>query len=152
MEEQNSMVEAVQNELLNKTHVVEEIAEPNEEAKFTQSDVNRIVSKRLTEERSKLEADFQRKEQEFRQKEYQLFAEDTLKNRGFGKDILSILKADDQESLLKCMDILEQEAERQALERINRHLRQSAPGSVSNFGMSTDSAIRQAMSIGKGAK
>ena len=50
----------------------EENIQPEGEKTFTQEDVNRIVSKRLSEEKQKAEADIAKREAQLKQKEFQL--------------------------------------------------------------------------------
>ncbi len=70
-----------------------------DEKTFTQEEVNKIVSKRLSEERAKLEKEFAAKELNFN-------ARAILKEKGLNPDLADVLKYEDEETLKKNIDLL----------------------------------------------
>ena len=86
----------------------EENIQPEGEKTFTQEDVNRIVSKRLSEEKQKAEADIAKREAQLKQKQFQLEAKAMLKEKGLPDTLLSVLKGDDIETFSKSVEILKQ--------------------------------------------
>ena len=77
-----------------------------EDKTFTQEEVNNIVSKRLAEERVKLEAGISQKQQELARKELELSAKSKLKDEGIDVSVLDYLKFDDEETLNKAIGYL----------------------------------------------
>ncbi len=71
-----------------------------DEKTFTQEEVNKIVSKRLSEERAKLEKEFAAKELNFN-------ARAILKEKGLNPDLADVLKYEDEETLNKSIELLE---------------------------------------------
>jgi len=70
-----------------------------DEKTFTQEEVNKIVSKRLSEERAKLEKEFAAKELNFN-------ARAILKEKGLNPDLADVLKYEDEETLNKSIELL----------------------------------------------
>lgn len=79
----------------------EEITQPEGEKTFTQEELNRIVSKRLAEEKQKNEADIAKREAELNKREFQLQAKELLKKNDLPDKLLDVLKGDDIETLNK---------------------------------------------------
>ncbi len=79
----------------------EEITQPEGEKTFTQEELNRIVSKRLAEEKQKNEADIAKREAELNKREFQLQAKELLKKNDLPDTLLDVLKGDDIETLNK---------------------------------------------------
>lgn len=71
----------------------------NEERTFTQEEVNRIVSERLARERAKLTADLEEREKAIKAREISLLASEKLSEAGLPKELISVLKYDDEASL-----------------------------------------------------
>ena len=69
------------------------------EKTFTQEEVNKIVSKRLTEERAKLE-------KEYTARALNDKARSILKEKGFNPDLANALKFDDEETLQQSIGML----------------------------------------------
>ncbi len=70
-----------------------------DEKTFTQEEVNKIVSKRLSEERAKME-------KEFSAKMLNEKARGILKEKGFNPDLANALKYDSEETLKQSIDLL----------------------------------------------
>ncbi|MEY8321300.1 hypothetical protein AAK894_09485 [Lachnospiraceae bacterium 46-61] len=79
----------------------EEITQPEGEKTFTQEELNRIVSKRLAEEKQKNETDIAKREAELNKREFQLQAKELLKKNDLPDTLLDVLKGDDIETLNK---------------------------------------------------
>lgn len=79
---------------------------------FTQEEVNRIVSERLSKEKGKInaerEATYTKKEQELNTRELKLKARETLSEKSLPSELLDVLNCSSEEELLRCIDILEQ--------------------------------------------
>ena len=69
------------------------------EKTFTQEEVNKIVSKRLSEERAKME-------KEFSAKALHEKARGILKDKGFNPDLADVLNFNDEETLNKSIELL----------------------------------------------
>lgn len=82
--------------------------EPNGDKIFTQEDVNRIVSKRLAEEKSKSEAALLKREEELAKKELDFKARTLLKDKNLPDKLLDVLAYSDEESLINNIKIIEQ--------------------------------------------
>ena len=77
------------------------------ERSFSQEDVNRIVSERLTKDRAKAEADFTRREQELAQREFTYAAREYLMAKKIPPEVLGALNATDMPSLEKAIALLD---------------------------------------------
>lgn len=84
----------------------EETTQPEGEKTFTQEELNRIVSKRLAEEKQKNEADIAKREAELNRREFQLQAKELLKKNDLPDTLIDVLKGDDIETLNKNISIL----------------------------------------------
>ena len=82
--------------------------EPNGDKIFTQEDVNRIVSKRLAEEKSKSEAALLKREEELAKKELDFKARMLLKDKNLPDKLLDVLAYSDEESLINNIKIVEE--------------------------------------------
>ncbi len=69
------------------------------EKTFTQDDVNRFVSKRIAEERAKMEGAVNQREQELNRKELLFTAKEKLQEKGIPISLVDVLKFDNAESL-----------------------------------------------------
>jgi hypothetical protein len=76
-----------------------EVKKMENEKTFTQEEVNKIVSKRLSEERAKLEKEFSAKALDEK-------ARGILKEKGFNPDLANVLKYEDEETLTKSIELL----------------------------------------------
>ena len=99
-EPQNNPTEGIQNNPL------EGAKQPEGEKTFTQDDVNRIVSKRLAEEKSKSEADFEKREKELKQKELDYEIKTALREKGLPEELKDILKYTDSDSIKAAVDYI----------------------------------------------
>lgn len=77
------------------------------EKTFTQDEVNRIIGERLSKEKAKSEADFSKREQDLQQREMAVKAKELLAERGLPKDLASVLRYSDEESLTKAIDSIQ---------------------------------------------
>ncbi len=95
-------------ELQNDTHnnPQEGDTQPTGEKTFTQDDLNRIVSKRLAEEKSKSEAEFSKREQELNQRELNLKAKEVLAEKKLPEQLVEVLKFSDEETLNKSVEVI----------------------------------------------
>lgn len=78
----------------------------NNDKTFTQDDVNRIVSKRLTEERTKFETDYKKREEELAKREYLFKAKEILQEHNLSTDVLKVLNCSDEKTLKDNLNIL----------------------------------------------
>lgn len=83
------------------------VTEQQQEKTFTQEQVNAIVGKRLAEQKSTLEADFVKREQELNRREMSIRAKELLAEKGLPKDLATVLKYDTEEELVKAIDTIE---------------------------------------------
>ena len=74
---------------------------------FSQDDLNRIVSERLSKERAKAESDIQKREQDLQQREFLLTARTTLTERGLPVELSGFLNLSDPEAFEKGLEILD---------------------------------------------
>lgn len=63
---------------------------------FTQEDVNRIVSERLSRERDKRTAELDEREKKLRQRELAVIAREKLEEAGLNKELCNVLRYDDE--------------------------------------------------------
>ena len=97
-EPQNNPTEGIQNSQA-------EGAKPQEgEKTFTQEDVNRIVGKRLAEEKTKSEADLERREKELKQKELDYEIKAALRDKGLPPELAAVLKYTDSDSIKSAVE------------------------------------------------
>lgn len=73
--------------------------EPTGERTFTQEEVNRIVSNRLSEDRAKRAAELDEREKAVKARELAVIAAEKLAAAGLPKDLTAVLRYDDEESL-----------------------------------------------------
>ena len=81
-------------------------AEGGNEKTFTQDQVNQIVGDRLAKERSKIEADLARREQDLAQREYLHTALEECEKRGFTPKVLELFDVTTVDDLNKKLDLL----------------------------------------------
>lgn len=99
-EPQNNPTEGIQNSQA-------EGAKPQEgEKTFTQEDVNRIVGKRLAEEKTKSEADLERREKELKQKELDYEMKTALHDKRLPEELKDFLKYSDTDSIKAAVDYI----------------------------------------------
>lgn len=92
----------------NSTAPVEGAATSAQEGKtFSQEDVNRIVSARLAQEKTKADAELVKKEQELAQRELLLTAKEKLTEKKLPLTLLDAMNASSPEALDKSISILE---------------------------------------------
>lgn len=73
---------------------------------FTQDDVNRILGERLAKEKAKGEAALAEREQALKARELAVLASEKLAEAGLPKELSSILKYDDENSLNNAIQML----------------------------------------------
>lgn len=123
-------------------YFAEEIPQLESEKTFTQEDVNRIVTKRLAEEKQKQEAEMAKCEAALKQREFELEAKAILKDKELPDTLLSALKGNDIETFSKSVAALK------AYEnsKIETHFEGSDRGIKPGF-LSHGNSIRQAMGL-----
>lgn len=82
-------------------------ATEQQEKTFTQEQVNAIVGKRLAEAKASNEQALNKREQELNQREMQIRAKELLTEKGLPKNLASVLRYDDEESLKAAIDVIE---------------------------------------------
>ena len=100
---------------------------PQEEKTFSQGDVNRIVNRRLAEERGKSEALFAQRERELAQKELRLEAADTLRQRKLPVTLSALLDYEDRERCAASLAAVESDFQAAVREGIHQALRGLGP-------------------------
>lgn len=78
-----------------------------QERTFTQEQVNAIVGKRLAEQKQQLENEFVKREQELNKREMSIRAKELLAEKGLSKDLATVLRYDDEDSLIKAINAIE---------------------------------------------
>lgn len=73
--------------------------EPTGVRTFTQDEVNRIVSNRLAEDRAKRTAELDEREKAVKTRELAVIAAEKLAEAGLPKELTTVLKYDDEDSL-----------------------------------------------------
>lgn len=76
------------------------------EKTFTQDEVNKIVSDRLSRDRAKNAADLAEREQELSSRELAMTAKEKLAENGLPKDLANILKYSDEKTLDAAIDTI----------------------------------------------
>lgn len=71
----------------------------NVEKTFTQDDVNRIVSERLSRERDKRTTELDEREKELKRRELSIIAREKLDEAGLNKELCKVLRFDDEAEL-----------------------------------------------------
>lgn len=124
-------------------YFAEDIQPTAGEKTFTQEDVNRIISKRILEEKAKIETDIAKREKQLEQREFQLQAKQMLKNNHLPEVLLEVLKGDDVETFSKSIDTLKSYIEKEY--KIEHHI-EGAPSGVGKTGLTVD-RVRRAMGL-----
>lgn len=78
---------------------------------FTQEELNRIVSKRLTEEKLKGEADLSKREQELKQREFKFKAKEILTANNMPEGLMNAFNCSDEESLNRSIKMVKEYAD-----------------------------------------
>lgn len=119
-----------------------------EQKTFTQDELNRIISERLNKERSKLEADVAKREQELHRKEFMLNAGNVLRENKLPVELLDALNTSSEEAFGKSVELLLKYNEGKETRPANDF------GSSGNFGRrgssySSEDSVRTAMGLQK---
>lgn len=99
--------------LLNLQFFAEEVdpAPQEGEKTFTQEEVNRIVSERLSKEKGKINADreasYAKREQELNVRELKLKARESLNEKNLPSELLDVINCSNEEELERSLEILE---------------------------------------------
>lgn len=117
---------------------------------FTQDEVNRIVSERLTKEKSKNEAELAKRENELQQREMSIRAMEMLTERGLPKGLADVLRYSDEESLTKALDTIQslQGFENEEHTSSKRHIIENRLPVVDSSISSEEETIRGAFGLG----
>jgi len=116
---------------------------------FSQDDVNRIISERLSKEKTKSEADLVKKEQELAQRELALVAKETLSIKGLPVELFEALNCTSKEAMEKSINIIEEAFSK--TERAPIVFRGAVPASGSDIelGSRDEANIRDAMGLSR---
>ena len=120
---------------------------PKEERTFSQSEVNRIVHKRLAEERSKAETLFAQRERALAHKELRLEATDELRQRKLPVSLAELLDYEDRERCAASLDAMEAGFQAAVREGIHRALRGLEPPKDGAGRRDPGAAVRGAMGL-----
>lgn len=118
----------------------------SKERVFTQDDVNRIVSERLTKERDKLSQEYALKNAELERRKLDIEIEKELKDNNIPLELMKILKDDDIDTAKNKISIFKDELNRLVDIEIAKRLKGSTPKQANNIS-SGDYDIRQAFGL-----
>lgn len=82
-------------------------ANQQEERTFSQSELNSIIGKRLSEQKQQQESELAKREQELKEKEFRFNSRQKLIERGYPEDLLDILNCGDEASLDKSLSVID---------------------------------------------
>lgn len=82
-------------------------ANQQEERTFSQSELNAIIGKRLSEQKQQQESELAKREQELKEKEFRFNSRQKLIERGYPEDLLDILNCGDEASLDKSLSVID---------------------------------------------
>ena len=119
----------------------------SKERVFTQDDVNRIVSERLSKERDKLNKEYAFKNAELEQYKLELEIEQILKSNNIPLELKEILKGDDIDTVNKKIAIFKAEVNRLAEIEVFNRLRGTTPKRSTTDDCSIDYNMRQAFGL-----
>lgn len=127
----------------------------NGERTFTQEEVNRIVSDRLSKERAKGESSFAEREQQFAEREKQLAnrealldLKDQLKEMGLPAELLPVLNVQDREALNKALEAMKTYIDEKSKDKNGRvYMPNKLPNGELENGDSMESKLRKAMHL-----
>ena len=123
---------------------IEENTQLGNEKTFTQDDVNRIVGKRLAEEKQKVEASLAEREKALKQKEFEFEAKQLLREKGFSEHFFNILKGDDIKTFGGSVEVLTEYVKA----KVETHREGIDSGAGSGYYSSNDNNhIRNAMGL-----
>jgi len=120
---------------------------PQEEKAFSQRDVNRIVNKRLAEERNKAEALFAQRERDLIHKELRLEAADTLRQRKLPATLVALLDYENRERCMASLEGLEADFQAAVREGIHQALRGLGPPKAGAARHDPGADVRGAMGL-----
>jgi len=118
-----------------------------EEKAFSQRDVNRIVNKRLAEERNKAEALYAQRERALEHKELRLEAADILRQRKLPGALAALLDYESRERCAVSLDSLEADFQAAVRDGIHQALRGLGPPKDGAGGHDPGTAVRGAMGL-----
>ena len=99
----------------------------SKERVFTQDDVNRIVSERLTKEKNKLSQEYALKNAELERRKLDIEIEKELKDNNIPLELMEMLKDDDIDATKKKISILKDELNRLVDIEVHKRLRGYTP-------------------------
>lgn len=108
---------------------------------FTQEDVNRIVGKRLAEERAKAEPTLAQREQELAQREFLFNAKEILTGKGLPVSLLDAMNTSSPEAFDKSLAVIEEQFKQHQGPVRTQLPHQGAPN------VSQDSQLRRVMGL-----
>lgn len=95
---------------------------PEEARIFSQADVNRMIGKRLAEEKERNETLMKQKEYEFTQRELQYKAQQMVEGKGLPPSLLNVMDYSDEAAFTKAVDALESLMEERVMQRVEEKL------------------------------
>ena len=119
----------------------------SKERVFTQDDVNRIVSERLSKERDKLNKEYAFKNAELEQYKLELEIEQILKANNIPLELKEILKGDDIDTVNKKIAIFKNEVGRLAEIEVLNRLKPTIPKRATTDDVIIDYNMRQAFGL-----
>lgn len=119
----------------------------SKERVFTQDDVNRIVSERLSKERDKLNKEYAFKNAELEQYKLELEIEQILKSNNIPLELKEILKGDDIDTVNKKIAIFKNEVGRLAEIEVLNRLKPTIPKRATTDDVIIDYNMRQAFGL-----
>lgn len=87
-----------------------------QEKTFTQEQLNAIVGKRLSEQKQQQEADLAKKADELNKREMAIRAKELLSEKRLPKELAEVLKYDNEDDLVKAIDILNSAREQHSID------------------------------------
>lgn len=119
----------------------------SKERVFTQDDVNRIVSERLSKERDKLNKEYAFKNAELEQYKLELEIEQILKANNIPLELKEILKGDDIDTVNKKIAIFKNEVGRLAEIEVLNRFKPTIPKRATTDDVIIDYNMRQAFGL-----
>jgi len=126
----------------------------NPERTFTQDDINRIISKRVQEERARADAQLKQREAEIARREYDYHVLSTLENKQLPPQLADILKGGDAATFDASLAAFEKLLHEATDKAVIKRLAGSPPpsGGRADPEAAKRAGIRQAMGLGERMK
>ncbi len=118
----------------------------NNNKMFTQEDVNKIISKRLAEEKNKNEAEFSKKEAELKEREFKLTAKQLIRDAHLPDDFIDVLNCKDEDTLKSSIEVVKNYIDKQYKVE-HKIVGTGVYSGSSNINTKEDFSIRKAMGL-----